>query len=250
MPLEEALERGATALFGERYGEVVRVVSVGDYSQELCGGTHARAAGDIGLFRLVHEGGVAAGVRRVEALTGEGALAHARREGSVLREVGELTKAPSFQEAERVRRLLEQVKSLERAVRELKGRLARGESREAAYKVQRVGDLVVVVDDLRRDLGIEQLRERAEFLMQKEKSAVSFVASVSGGKVDFVASVAPEVTGRIHAGRLVKEVAAIVGGSGGGRADFAQGGGRDVKKAGAAVNSVYEIIQRAIGDGA
>ncbi len=243
MPIEEALAAGATALFGERYGEQVRVVSVGDFSKELCGGTHARASGDIGLFRILHEGSVASGVRRIEAVTGEGALAHARREHAVLAEIGELTKAPPLEEAVRVRRLLDRVKALEREVRELRGSRSREEMTGLLEEAKVVAGVKVIA--ARQDgLEPDDLRGVIDAAKGRLKSGVAVVISVTDGKVSIAAGVTKDLTSRFHAGRLVRDVAARVGGKGGGRPDFAQAGGRDVAKVDEALAAALELIEK------
>ncbi|MEE9276043.1 MAG: alanine--tRNA ligase, partial [bacterium] len=181
-PIEEALASGATALFGERYGEEVRVVSVGDFSKELCGGTHAGAAGDIGVFRILHEGSVASGVRRVEAGTGAGALAHLRRESAALAEVGELMKAPPLEEPVRVRRMVERLRSLEREVRELQEKRSRDEVGDLVREAQEVAGVRVIA--ARKD-GLESsaMRGWVDAAKEKLKSGVAVVISVTDGKV-------------------------------------------------------------------
>ncbi|MDA0999824.1 MAG: alanine--tRNA ligase [bacterium] len=243
MALDDAVAAGATALFGERYGEEVRVVSVGDFSKELCGGTHAGAAGDIGLFRILHEGSVAAGVRRIEGLTGRSALAQVRQEQQALAEVGELTKAPPLEEADRVRRLLDRVRVLEREVRDLKERGARDEVGDLAAQAKEVAGLKVItarVDG--QEAGA--LRGLIDAAKGKLKSGVAVLISVTDGKVAIAAGVTKDLTGQVHAGHLVRDVAAIVGGKGGGRPDFAQAGGRDVEKVDEALAAVPGLIEK------
>ncbi|MEK6709497.1 MAG: alanine--tRNA ligase, partial [Nitrospinota bacterium] len=229
MPIDEALATGATALFGERYGEQVRVVSVGDFSRELCGGTHASAAGEIGLFRILHEGSVASGVRRIEAATGEGALLQTRKETGVLSEIGELMKSPPLEEAQRVRRLVERVKALEREVRQLRERRSSEEAGGLAAGALEVKGVKVLA--ARQDgLSPEELRQAVDAARGRLKSGVAVLISVTDGKVAIAAGVTKDLTSRIHAGNLVRDVAAQVGGKGGGRADFAQAGGKDPGK--------------------
>ena len=243
MSIDDALAAGATALFGERYGEDVRVVSVGDFSMELCGGTHARAVGDIGLFRILHEGSVAAGVRRIEALTGEGALLQARKEQHVLTEIGELTRAAPLEEAERVRRLLDRVKTLERELKDSRERQSRDEMGDLASEAKEISGVKLIA--VRRDgLQAGDLRGIIDAAKGKLKSGVAVVAAVTDGKVAIAAGVTKDLTSRIHAGNLVKEVASLVGGRGGGRQDFAQAGGKDVEKVDDALAAVPELIEK------
>ncbi len=243
MPIDEALAEGATALFGERYGEDVRVVSVGDFSMELCGGTHARAAGEVGLFRILHEGSVAAGVRRIEALTGEGALAQARREQHALAEIGELTRAAPLEEAERVRRLLERVRTLERELKSSREKQSRDEMGDLASEAREVSGVRLIA--ARRDgLRAGELRGIVDAAKGRLKSGVAVVAAVTDGKVAIAAGVTKDLTSRVHAGELVREVAALVGGKGGGRPDFAQAGGKDVDKVDDALAAVPSLVEK------
>ena len=243
MSIDDALAAGATALFGERYGEDVRVVSVGDFSMELCGGTHARAAGDIGVFRILHEGSVAAGVRRIEALTGEGALLQARKEQHALSEIGELTRAAPLEEAERVRRLLDRVKTLERELKDSRDRQSRDEMGDLASEAKEISGVKLLA--VRRDgLQAGDLRGIVDAAKGKLQSGVAVVAAVTDGKVAIAAGVTKDLTSRIHAGNLVKEVASLVGGRGGGRQDFAQAGGKDVEKVDEALAAVPGLIEK------
>ena len=243
MSIDDALAAGATALFGERYGEDVRVVSVGDFSMELCGGTHAHAAGDIGVFRILHEGSVASGVRRIEALTGEGALLQARKEQHVLSEIGELTRAAPLEEAERVRRLLDRVKTLERELKDSRDRQSRDEMGDLASEAKEISGVKLLA--VRRDgLQAGDLRGIVDAAKGKLQSGVAVVAAVTDGKVAIAAGVTKDLTSRIHAGNLVKEVASLVGGRGGGRQDFAQAGGKDVEKVDDALAAVPGLIEK------
>ena len=243
MSIDKALESGATALFGERYGDDVRVVSVGEFSKELCGGTHTGAAGDIGLFSIIHEGSVASGVRRIEAVTGGNAFAHVRREHNLLAEIAEMTKAPPSEEAERVRRLIEQNRSMERELRQIREKQSRTEVGDLVKDARDIGGIKVLA--IRRD-GLEpgSLRELIDAAKGKLKSGVAVVISASDGKVSIAAGVTKDLSGRYHAGNLVKDLAARVGGKGGGRPDFAQAGGRDVEKVDEALAALPGIIEK------
>jgi alanyl-tRNA synthetase len=243
LPIEKALEAGATALFGERYGDEVRVVSVGGFSKELCGGTHTNASGDIGLFRIMHEGSVASGVRRVECATGETALALMRREQNILAEIAELTKSPPYEEAGRVRQLLEQNHALERDLRQLRDKQTREEVGSLVDQAQEVGGVKVLAT--RRD-GLEpgSMRGLIDAAKGNLKSGVAVIISVTDGKVSIAAGVTKDLSGRLHAGNLVKEMAGLIGGKGGGRPDFAQAGGRDVNKVDEALAAVPGIIEK------
>ena len=243
MPIDEALSAGATALFGERYGEDVRVVSVGDFSKELCGGTHARAAGDVGFFRILHEGSVASGVRRIEALTGERALQQARKEQRVLSEIGELTRAAPLEEAERVKRLLDRVKTLERELKDSREKQSRDEMGDLASEAREISGVKMIA--ARRDgLRAGDLRRIIDAAKGRLKSGVAVVIAVTDGKVAIAAGVTTDLTSRFHAGDLVKAVASLVGGKGGGRPDFAQAGGKDVGKVDDALAAVPGLIEK------
>jgi alanyl-tRNA synthetase len=214
------------ALFGEKYGDTVRVVSVPGFSMELCGGTHVRATGDIGCFVIVGESGVAAGTRRIEALTGLAAIEWAQLQRRALQQVVAALNTPADQAAEAIEKLQAEGKRLAREVTQLKTRVALGgDSPERADDVTEVDGLKLLrrkVTDLEKDA----LRGLADSLKSKLGSGVVVIASTAGQKVQLVVAVTPDLTKRLKAGQLVKELAPIVGGSGGGRPDFAEAGGR------------------------
>jgi len=243
MSIDKALESGATALFGERYGEEVRVVSVGEFSQELCGGTHTGAAGDIGMFRILHEGSISSGVRRIEAATGANSLAQARLEQNTLAEITEMTKSAPLEEADRVRRIIEQNRSLERELKQIRDKQSQADVGDLASDAQEVNGLKVIAT--RRD-GIEPggLRNLIDAAKNKLKSGVAVIISASDGKVSIAVGVTKDITDKCHAGNLVKELAVIVGGKGGGRPDFAQAGGKEVGKVDEALAAVPGIIEK------
>ena len=226
MGLDDALASGAMALFGEKYGEQVRVVSVQDFSTELCGGTHVGATGEIGLFKIVSQGGVAAGVRRVEAVTGPGAYQHVKREEHVLTETAARLKARPMELADKVDKLAEAARDLEREVQRLQARLLGGtlerllESAVDVNGVRVLGALVEAADSKgMRELG-DRLRERLQ-------SGVVALAMQSDGKVIWVTMVTKDLVGRVHAGNLARELAKLTGGGGGGRPDIAEAGGKE-----------------------
>jgi alanyl-tRNA synthetase len=230
-PTEEAIKAGAMALFGEKYGDTVRVVSVPGVSMELCGGTHVRATGDVGFFAIVSEAGVAAGTRRIEAVTGLGALAWAQRQREALQRVIDALHVGDDQAVEAIEKLQAESKRLGREVTQLRTRLAMGGTGPAAE----AHDTIVVsgVKLARRkvaDLDRDALRGLADSLKAKITSGVVVLASATDGKVQIVVSVTPDLSGRIKAGQIVKEIAPIVGGGGGGRPDFAEAGGRNPEK--------------------
>ena len=225
MGYEDAVAAGAMALFGEKYEKDVRVLRIGAFSMELCGGTHVKRAGDIGFFKILSEGGVAAGVRRIEAVTGEGALDYVEQNESLIKEVAGLVRGSRDDLSDKVRDALERVKTMEKEIRSLKDKLASGKGTDlasGAVDVQGVKVVAVKVDGA--DAGA--LRNAVDNLKDRLKSAVVVLASVEGPeKIVLVAGVTADLTARIKAGELVGSVAAKVGGRGGGRPDFAQAGG-------------------------
>jgi alanyl-tRNA synthetase len=240
--LHEALKMGAVALFGEKYGDDVRVVKIGDFSMELCGGTHLRSTGEIGLLKVTQISGVAAGVRRIEALTGEAAFEHVRREETILNELRDLLKAQAFEEPSRVQRLIEQVRELEREVESLKGRLASARTQDLFSGVIEVGGVKVLTLH-EGSMDQKDLRALVDMARDRLRSGVVVAATVADEKVAIVAGVTPDLTQRIHAGRLAKAVAALVDGSGGGRADMAQAGGRSPGKLPEALAQVPSLVE-------
>jgi alanyl-tRNA synthetase len=240
--LHDALQMGAVALFGEKYGDDVRVVKIGDFSMELCGGTHLRSTGEIGLLKVIQISGVAAGVRRIEALTGEAAFAHVRHEEAVLNELRELLKAQAFEEPTRVQRLIEQVRELEHEVETLKGRLANAHTQDVLSGVTEV-DGVKVLTLHEGSMNPKDLRALVDMARERLRSGVVVAATVVDEKVALVTGVTPDLTHRVHAGQLAKAVASLVDGSGGGRADMAQAGGRSPEKLLEALAQVPSLIE-------
>ncbi|HET9331776.1 MAG TPA: alanine--tRNA ligase [Steroidobacteraceae bacterium] len=243
MNYDAAVAAGAMALFGEKYEKDVRVLRMGDFSMELCGGTHVQRAGDIGLFKITGESGVASGVRRIEALTGEGAIAYIEENDALLKDLAGLVRGSREELRDKVREQLERGKALEREVRSLKDRLASGQGVDlAAGAVDVQGVKVVATKVEGADAGA--LRTAVDQLKERLKSAVVVLASVEDpAKVVLVAGVTADQTGRIKAGELAGAVAAQVGGRGGGRADFAQAGGSKPEALDAALGSVLEFVR-------
>jgi alanyl-tRNA synthetase len=229
---EEAIAHGAMALFGEKYGDRVRVVSIPGFSMELCGGTHVRATGDIGTFVIVEETGVAAGVRRIEALTGNGAVEWIERQRDALRSILSVLNVTPAQAIDAVQRLLTENKRLGREVEQLKMKVALGGSTPAESPADDVREVSGVRFITKRVAGLEKsaLRGISDSLRDRLGSGVVVLASDVDGKVALVVAVSKDLTSRIQAGRVVKELAPIVGGGGGGRADFAEAGGKDASK--------------------
>lgn len=226
MGLQDAMDSGAVALFGEKYGDRVRVVGMGEFSVELCGGTHVSRTGDIGLFKIVSEGGVAAGVRRIEAVTGNGALAYINETDDRLHEVAALVKGSRDDVADKVIQLGQRLRTLEKEMEQIKARLAssQGDSlSDQAIEIDGVKLLAARLDGMQA----KELRETLDRLKDKLDCAAIVLATVEGNKVSLVAGVTKDLTDRLHAGKLVNEVASRVGGKGGGRPDMAQAGGKD-----------------------
>jgi alanyl-tRNA synthetase len=244
MDLQAALKSGAMALFGEKYGDRVRVVRIGDFSTELCGGTHLEATGQIGLFKVVSEGAVASGVRRIEAVTGEAARRHVGREEAALRESAGLLKIPPLELPRRLQKLLDEQKQLEKQLREFEARLAKNRARELAASAKTVAGVAVLAERI-DGLDAEGLRSVMDTLRDRIGSGVIFLGSSMDGKVALVASVSKDLTKRFQAGKLVQAVAPLVGGKGGGRPDLAQGGGTDASRLDEALARVPDLILRA-----
>ncbi len=240
---DEAVQSGAIALFEEKYGDVVRVVSFGP-STELCGGTHAGASGDIGFLKVFSETGIAAGVRRIEAVTGLGALAHVRGQEDLLRETASFLRAPVAEIPTRVEKLLEEKRQLEReleAVRAESRGAASGELVEQARELAGVKVLATRFDDV----NPKELRNLVDDLRGRLGSGIVLVAAPSGGKVPIALGITQDLVGRFKAGDLIREVAGVLGGKGGGRPDFAQAGGTDVAKLDEAFERLYALVEGA-----
>jgi alanyl-tRNA synthetase len=252
---EEAMAAGAMALFGEKYGERVRVVSVPGFSFELCGGTHCRTTGEIGFFLILQEGGIAAGVRRIEALTGEAAVRHYQRRDSVLHGVLDALEVQEDHAVEAIGRLQSEVKRLGREVSQLKVRAAMGVLKDDTSASDGSLESVLAVDVegvkliARRveDLDKSAMRHVADTLKERIGSGVVVVGGLYNGRVTLIVSVTADLAGRVHAGRLVKELAAIVGGGGGGRADFAEAGGKNPEKLDEVLKESPRILRGMLG---
>ncbi len=242
MELEEALSTGAMALFGEKYGDRVRVVSVPGFSIELCGGTHVGRTGDIGLFKIAYEGSISAGVRRIEALTGEGALQRFRETSATLARASQLIRTSEPELVEQVEKLLEQRRALEKQLEQLKNRLAQSQVAELEKQARVLKGVRVLagrVDGFDR----QQMRALADSLRNKWKTAVVVLGSAEDSTVAIVAAVTKDLTSKVHAGKLAGLVAQAVGGKGGGRPDMAEAGGKDPAALPAALESVYSTVE-------
>ena len=241
--LEEAIKKGATALFGEKYGEEVRIVKMGDYSMELCGGTHVRATGDIGLFKIVHEGSVASGIRRIEALTGEGAYKYVRQEEDSLLEIREVLKSPPQEEMTKLKKIMDRNKELERELQKQKEKITKDMSGDTVSEIKDIKGINVISKNL-GNFDIKDLRTFVDSTKVRIKSGVVVVGAVTDGKVSLVAGVTKDLISKLNAGEIIKQTAVIVDGSGGGRADMAQAGGKNPAKLSEALEKVYEIVEK------
>ena len=245
MTFDEAKKKGAMAFFSEKYGDRVRVVDVPGFSMELCGGTHVNRTGDIGLFKIESESSVASGVRRIEAVTGEGSLSRVSREEETLKEIGLLLKSSPDELKNKIQNLIDEMKQKEKELSALKSKLAGGLVDEVLAGKKDVKGLSLVV--ARTDeLDAEGMRQLVDTLKSKMGSGVIVLGSGIPEKIVFIVGVTKDLTSRIKAGDLVKEVAKITGGGGGGRPDLAQAGGKDASKVEEALRQVPVILERAL----
>jgi alanyl-tRNA synthetase len=237
MAIDQAISTGAMALFGEKYGEQVRVVSIPDFSRELCGGTHVTRTGDIGVFKIVSESSISAGVRRIEAITGEGAMSHFQTSSEALHRIAGILRVAEPELVEHVDRLIAEKRIYERQIDQLKTKLANSAAGDLESKAKEKNGakyLITQVDAFDR----QQMRTLADNLRNKWKSAVVVLASIDNGAVSIVAAVTKDLTQRIQAGKLVGSLAQALGGKGGGRPDMAEGGGKDASALPAALNAL------------
>jgi alanyl-tRNA synthetase len=226
MELDQALSTGAMALFGEKYGEKVRVVQIGDFSKELCGGTHVHSTGEIGLCKIIYEGSISAGVRRIEAISGEGSLRRFQEAQSSLARLSQLTRANEHDLIDSFEKLLAQQKTLERQLEQMKEKVANSQAATLEGQARSFGSARVLI--ARAD-GLEraQLRTLVDSLRNKWGSAVVLLASVEDSGISIVAGSTKDLAGKVHAGKLAGSVAQACGGKGGGRPDMAEAGGKD-----------------------
>ena len=237
MSYPDAIDAGALALFGEKYGDEVRVLAMGDFSVELCGGTHVARTGDIGAFKIVSESGVASGVRRIEAITGEAAVAHAIELDARLARVAQLVRAGGGDIEAKIGQLLERSRGMEKELQELRSRLAGQSGRDIAAGATEIGGATVVAECL-EGADMNTLRATCDRLKDRFERAVVVLAAVEDGKIRLVAGVTKSFSDTVHAGQLVNHVAQQIGGKGGGRPDMAQAGGNDVARLDEALASV------------
>jgi len=242
MALDQAKAAGAMSLFGEKYDSDVRVLSIGDFSMELCGGTHVERAGDIGLFKITGESGVAAGIRRVEALTGRGAYEWVVHTDQVLRDIAAMLRGSREDVDEKVRELVERSRKLEKEVQQLKSKLASGHGGDLSASAKDIGGVKVLAAQI-DGADVRSLRDAMDRLKSKLGSSVIVLASVQEGKVLLIVGVSDDLVARMKAGEIAGLVAAKVGGRGGGRADFAQAGGTQPENLGAALAGVESLVR-------
>ena len=242
LPIEKAVKEGALALFGEKYGDDVRVVSMGSFSKELCGGTHTEATGDIGLFKIVSEGGISSGVRRIEAVAGKSAYFAMQEENKTLISIRSLLKVSPEEEINRIKKVLEKSREMEKEICLLKEKLVSGKGPDLDNDTQKIGNMSLLVKQF-EGMDAKTLRSFIDNAKNKIKSGVVIVGSTTNGKVLLAAGVTKDLEGSFHAGNILKEISSIVGGSGGGRPDMAQAGGIHTEKLEKALGRAREIIQ-------
>jgi alanyl-tRNA synthetase len=247
MALDDAVAAGAMSLFGEKYESDVRVLSFGDFSMELCGGTHVERTGDIGLFKIIGETGVAAGVRRIEAVTGQAAYEWVVRLDQVMRDIAGVLRGSREDVDEKVRELVDRSKRLEKEVQQLKSKLATGQGGDVSAQAKAVGGVKVLAVQV-EGADAKALRDSVDQLKQKLGSSVVVLATVQDGKVVLVAGVSADLVAQLKAGDIAGAVAAQVGGRGGGRADFAQAGGTQPENLGAALASVEGLVRNRLAN--
>ena len=247
MKFDDAVKHGAMALFGEKYGDEVRVLDIGS-SRELCGGTHVKRTGDIGFFKVLSEGGVAAGIRRTEATTGDRALAYVQAQEQKLADAAAALRTSPQEVGQKIAQIIDNVRNLEKELARLKSKLASGQGDDLAMQAVDVkgkdGAVIRVLAAAMDGADSKALREAMDKLKDKLKSAAIVLAAAEGGKVTLIAGVTADLTGRVKAGELVNHVAQQVGGKGGGRADMAQAGGTDPSKLPVALASVKAWVEQ------
>ena len=242
MEADAAFESGATALFEEKYGDRVRVISLSDFSKELCGGTHTGKTGDIGLFKIVNESSIASGVRRIEALTGESALEYVQRTSRLLDDSAHLVKEKPDALAAKIKKMLGDLKALQKEIDHLKAKMASESAESEGEAIQKINNTKVLIQKVTVD-NPAALRDLADRLKEKIKSGIVVLGSVNGPKALLIVGVTKDLTDRFHAGNVIKQIAGTVGGSGGGRPDMAQAGGTQPENLDQALKKAYEVIE-------
>jgi len=248
MSLQEAKEKGALAFFGEKYGDQVRVVQIGDYSMELCGGTHLRSTGEIGLVKIISESSIAAGVRRIEALTGEAAYLRQREDNELLSKISTMLKTERPEIPDQIQRLLDEQREMEREIKRLQNKIALTKIDELIESAQTV-DGVKLVAAVLENIDRNGLRTIVDDLKNRLGSGVVVLASKTGKDAAFVTGVTRDLVENkgLKAGDIVREVAIAGGGKGGGKTEFAQGGSRDPNRINEAINAASDILKKMIG---
>ena len=245
--IEDAKKLGATAQFGEKYGEVVRVVSMGDYSVEFCGGCHLKNTAEAGLFKIISEGGVAAGVRRIEAVTGKGVMEYIDEKEGIIVESAKALKTTEHDLSKKAESLMEEFKSLQKEIESLKAKAAAEKAGDIMSSIKNCGAVELLAAQLDGS-PVDSLKTMADDIKAKVENSVIVFAANTDGKITFVAMASKGALGKgVHAGKIIKEVTAICGGSGGGKPDMAQGGGKDASKIEEALAKVEEIVKAQIG---
>ncbi|MDD6213817.1 MAG: alanine--tRNA ligase [Firmicutes bacterium] len=244
LPIEEAKKLGAEAQFGEKYGDVVRVVSMGDYSVEFCGGTHLTNTANVGLFKLISESGVAAGTRRIEAVTGEGVMDYIAKNNALIERTALALKSNNIHEIDqKAEQLSAELKETKKKLESLNAKLASGKTDDVMENMTEIGGIKVVFGRV-DGLGGNDLRTLGDTLKEKIGSCIAVLASANDGKISFLATATKDTVKKgVHAGKIIMEITAIAGGSGGGKPDMAQGGGKDAEKIGEALSKVTEIVK-------
>ena len=243
--MEGGIEEGAIAIFEEKYGESVRMVTIGEFSKELCGGVHVHSTGEIGLFKIVSETSIAAGMRRIEAITGEAALLHVQEEESLLQEIMQLMNSPKKELVEQISKLKTSVKELEKESKSIRQKMANIRYQKDTQQMHKIQDISVLTQEV-DGLTMNELRELADSLKQKLGSGIVVLGASEGKKAFIVISVTKDLTDRIKANDLIDEVAPLVGGGGGGRPDFAQAGGTKPDQIAHVLKNIGSIIKKII----
>lgn len=243
MPIAEAKKLGATALFGEKYGETVRVVSMGDYSMEFCAGTHLDSTSQIGLFKILSEGGVAAGVRRIEGVTGQGVLNYIASKDETIAQIASLMKSSANAVLDRTKAFVQNANETKKEFDALKAEVSRNMAKNLADSAVDVKGVSVITAKI-NDADVEQMRGMIDTIKDKYEFAAAVIASVSGDKVTFVGGATKGAVSKgVHIGKVIKEVASIAGGGGGGKPDSAQAGGKNPEKTDEALGAVTKVIE-------
>jgi alanyl-tRNA synthetase len=244
MTMDEARKTGATALFGEKYGDEVRVVKIPDFSMELCGGTHVQNTSQIGLIKIVSEGAVGAGLRRIEAITGKGVMAYLEEEEKLINNITNILKTPRHEVINRIQALLDEIKQQEKKLEQMEVQSAKSQVEEYLNKTININDIPLLACRVEA-ADMDSLRNMADMFREKLNSGIVVLGAVMDDKVNFVATVTKDLLSkRIHAGNIIKEVAKIAGGGGGGRPDMAQAGGKDIDKLEQALANVKQIVEK------